>query len=639
MAQRIIGLDIGAYSLKAVHLDSSFRGFQLVDYKERRVSLGPYELDGSSADLEAIESWLAGEPSGPQTVICAIPGDIVLTRFLTIPFKDRKRVAEVIGFELEDHIPYDIDQVVYDYQIISQGEDSSRVLAVAVPRERIEVFLKDLKDVRVDPKVLSFGPWVYVNLAPYLTHGPDEAVAIVDIGHRRTDVCVVRGPTMEFVRTLNRAGAHLNELIAKRLGVDVHEADVRKKLDGRLGPPPLPGAGGGDQDGDTVQMAALGEEGAVAAERRLLEQAIEQGALDIVRDVRLAMVAHDTEVGRPVDRVYLCGGTAQLPGLLAFFERQLGVPVEKLDVAALEFNRMKDPEDGAAIIPKGLALSLRGLGSGARSEINLRRGPYAYVGEFRFLRDRLTAIVLMVLALLSIAGFRAYTRYESLSAQRESQLQELKVLSKDLVGKEVEDFDTMLRLLKATPDEGDTPFPAVTAFDVFADISAVIEDVKATPRTASAAVPGEGEAAETPPPPVPDPAALPGDEEDEDMVPPAGAAARPPDDRYVIELETVRIEKENGSLKGQANDIEAYELFVAKLKEHRCLKKVETQTTELVTFQRHTGWRDFQLKFNVDCSERKVAKGAKGATGAKPEAEAAAPADDKAALEGELGGE
>jgi hypothetical protein len=113
------------------------------------------------------------------------------------------------------------------------------------------------------------------------------------------------------------------------------------------------------------------------------------------------------------------------------------------------------------------------------------------------------------------------------------------------------------------------------------------------------------------------PAGLGVDDDDEDEAPPPPGASRPPDDRYVIELETVRIDKANGSMKGQANDIEAYELFLARLKEHRCLKKVETQTTEIVTFQRHTGWRDFQLKFNVDCSERAGAKSAKSAKAAK----------------------
>lgn len=611
MAQRIIGLDLGSYSLKAVHLDSTFRGFQLVDYKERRVAAGTFDAEGSAADLEAVESWLKGEPAGPETVICAIPGDVVLTRFLELPFRDRKRIAEVVGFELEDHIPYDIDEVAYDYQIVSQGEDSSKVLMVAVPRERIEQYLRDLKEVGIDPKVLSFGPWAYVNLIPYLSPAPQEAIAVVDIGHRRTDVCVVRDGAVEFVRTLNRAGAHLNEVVARQLDIDVHEADVRKKLDGRL-PDRRGGRAAVGQEDETVQLPALGEAGAHAAQRAALERALEQGLRDVLRDVRLALVAHHTEVGRPADRVVLCGGTSQLPGIQAWFERELGVPVEKLDLSRVDFNRMRDPSEGAAIIPKGLALSLRGLGSGARSEINLRRGPYAYVGEFRFLRDRLTAIVLMVLALLSIAGFRAYTRHESLSAQRESQIQELKVISKDLLGREVDDFEAMLRLLRATPDELDTPFPEVTAFDLFAEISGIIEDVKSLPR-AGGTQGGSDAGAER----RAAPAGLGVDDDDEDEAPPPPGASRPPDDRYVIELETVRIDKANGSMKGQANDIEAYELFLARLKEHRCLKKVETQTTEIVTFQRHTGWRDFQLKFNVDCSERAGAKSAKSAKAAK----------------------
>lgn len=639
MAQRIIGLDLGAYSLKAVHVDSTFRGFQLVDYKERRVALGPQEMEGSSADLEAIESWLEGEPTGPETVICAIPGDFVLTRFLTMPFRDRKRIAEVIGFELEDHIPYDIDEVVYDYQIIDQTDDSSKVLVVAVPRERLDPFLKDLKEVGIDPKVLSFGPWAYVNLVPFLQHGAQETIAVIDIGHKRTDVCIVREGTVEFVRTLNRAGAHLNEAIAKRLDIDVHEADIRKRMGGRVpldGPPPVPvpaHLGAYAQEDETVQLRAISEDGPLAEEAQAMSEAIGEAVVDILRDVRLALVAHQTQVGRAVDRIYACGGTAQLEGLLPYFERRLGVPVEALDAAHLEFNRMSDPEDGAAIIPKGLALSLRGLGAGAVSEINLRRGPYAFVGEFRFLRDRLTAIVLMVLALLSIAGFRAYTRFESLSAQRESQIQELRRISKDLIGREIDDFEGLVGRLSATPDEQESPFPEVDAFDLFFDISGAIEEVKDTPRVAAKEAGDSADEKEKEKPPEAEvkPAGV-GEDDEEDEAPAEASSDRPPDDRYIIELETVRIEKQNGTLKGQANDIEAYELFLQKLKAHRCLRKVETQTTELVTFQRHTGWRDFQLKFNIDCSPRKVSKSAKK----KPvAAEAEAKPDKPTETEGE----
>ena len=621
MAQRIIGLDIGSYSLKAVRVDSTFRAFQLVDYKERRVAAVAPEEGVAGPDREAIEGWLADEPGTPETIICSVPGDGVMVRFLTLPFKDRKRIGEVIGFELESHIPYEIDEVVYDYQILSQGDDETRIVCAALPKDRLEGYLATLKEAGVEPKVLSFGAWSYVNLAPYLspTNGNGEAppVAIVDMGHRRTEVCVLRGENVEFVRTLDRAGAHLNGVVAERLGIDVHEADRRKRNDGALG---VSAAGADDA---TVQMPAFADDELPGGPPELgppdltgpLCEALEEGMADVARDLRLALLAHESETGEGVERVYLCGGTARLPGIHRALEQRLGRPVVPLDTAAFEFNKMSDPRAGAEVIPRGLALSLRGLGSSASSDMNLRRGPYAYEGEFRFLRERLTAIVLMVLALLSIAGFRAYTRYQSLSTQRDRQIEELREVSKELIGRETDDAEFVLQKLRTTSTEVENPFPEVDAFDLFFDITTTLDEVNRMARErASSEEDEEGSEQDKP-----------AEEGAEGEAAEAAAAATPadtgpPDDKYVIELELVRLQKKTGTLKGQANDIVAYELFVSKLKEHRCLRKVETQNTEIVTFKRHRGWREFQLKFNIDCSPRRTARAAKKpAAGGEPD--------------------
>ncbi len=596
MGQRIIGLDIGSYALKAVEIDSTFRGFQLVNVKERRVVTS--EGDDASSDREAIRAWLAEEQGVPETILCSLPGDAVMVRFLKLPFRDRKRISEVIGFELQDHIPFDIDEVVYDYQIVSQSEESSRILAVAVPRERLERYLSALKEAGVDPKAVGFGAWSYLNLAPYIARDGQESVAFVDIGHRRTDVCVFRGQQMEFLRTANRAGAHLDETVAERLGVDIHEADLRKRRAGRLpapgtrtsGPPPLTGL-----------EAPVDSEEALSA-------ALVEGVEDILRDIRMALLAHEAEYAYGVSRIVLTGGGARLTGLAEYMEERLRVPVERFDSTTLDFNRMVDRGTSQEVLAKGLALSLQGLGASANSEINLRRGPYAYEGEFRFLRERLVAIVLMVVAVLSIGGLRACSRYESLEGQRSAQVAELETLSKELLGAPMADHEAILTALKKGADEQDDPFPAVEAFDIFNDISAILDEANHTSR--GEARESEGEDTDKKPRP-----ATPLDDEDEDEVeeedeaPAAGGdAASPPEDRYIIELESVDIGADRGTLKGQANDIEAYELFFQRLKLHDCLRRVQTQSTDIITFRRHTGWRQFQIKFDVDCAARKKAK-------------------------------
>ena len=582
MGQRIIGLDIGSYALKAVYLDSTFRRFQLVGVKEMRLPASGE--DGVSPEMEAVAAWLAEEAGAPETIVTALTGDSVLVRFLSLPFRDRKRIGEVIGFELQDLVPYDLDEIVYDFQVVGQEEDSSRVLAAAVPREHLEPYLNSLKEVGVDPKAVSFGAWSYQHLAPYLGVLPDERLAVVDIGQEHLDDCVVHGEHVEFVRTMNRAGAFLNQEVADRLGVSERDADLQKRRHGSLdlqeAEPEFAASRelASFRDADDL-VSEVPDDAPLESDTPILERSLNEALVDamehVARDIRLALLAHESEYGRSCDRVLLCGGTSRLPGVHAFLERRCHVPVEPLDLSGLEFNRLEEPARTAEVVPKGLALGLRALSSGSAGELNLRQGPYAFEGEFRFLREKLLSIALIVLALLSIAGFRAWSQYTSLQSRNEQQIAEVQRLSQQLVGREISEYEVLVAELTAPGARFESPFPDIEAFDLFYDISEIIEAVNTTPRdTSSAEDPDSGS---------------------------EGGGERPPEDRYVIELENVRLDKTTGTLRGEANDIEAYELFFQRLRQHPCLRKVETQSTDIVTFRRHTGWRRFQVRFAIEC--------------------------------------
>lgn len=714
MSQRILGLDIGSSSVKAVVLETSFRSFQLVSFAERSVRDVPDESE-RDARKEVLRQMVATGEARAEVVMCALPGDKVMSRILALPFGEPKRIEAVLGFELESFLPMGVDQMVYDYQILHRGEDKTTVLAAAVQRTFLSEFLEDLKEIGLDPKIVSLDSLSYLNLWEHLKRTAPGPVAIVDVGARTTQVCVLEDGRAQLVRTMRVAGDAVTAALARSLEVEWAEAE-RIKCDRGL----LPASG----------MA-------LSPDDRRIADACAEGVKPLLRDLRQTFQAYLAQSGREgIGRVLLCGGSSRLLGVQEHLEEQLGVDVELLDVASTDFNKLADPTAGAGIIQKALALSLRAVGGRSHSDLNFRQGPYAYQGDFQFLRDKTFYLIALALMLMGVAGFKAYARYRVLDDRRQAQVVELAKFSKEVLGKERDDYDAVLRTLGDVPDVEDLRiFPEVSATQVFYDITSALQSVnytskadlaqavvggKAASRPAAGALPGaEGDEGRAPAPirpPGPAQADLPISVEDRaarlerlreardaaeatgrlhttrgpdlerlraerlqqlrggqvgtgvggmaapargvvlpptpTVLPPApaipGASVRanrdavrvaeeprgalaapgamprdgevrpegeappaeggaPANDNLQVELEEVRIEESSAYVKGQANTIEALELFAQRLEAHRCLRDVVTADTDKVTFARHQGWLMFKLEMALDCRDPKKA--------------------------------
>ena len=104
MAQHVIGLDVGAWSIKAALIESTLRGFALVDFAEHHLPRDPAgrlvdeNVSGAvRACLREFKDW--------DTVCTAFPGKKVMIRELELPFSDDKRIKSILGFQLEDQLP------------------------------------------------------------------------------------------------------------------------------------------------------------------------------------------------------------------------------------------------------------------------------------------------------------------------------------------------------------------------------------------------------------------------------------------------------------------------------------------------------------------------------------------------------
>src|SRR4051812_9579930 len=112
---RILGIDPGVTSIKAVELDSSFGRYEIRDYYEAPVEPG-------TSPLLALAGLIQGLPKAPDRIAVALPTSQVTFRNLKLPTRDRKAIQAGVGFELDDELPFGLEKAAFDYVTVGQGK-------------------------------------------------------------------------------------------------------------------------------------------------------------------------------------------------------------------------------------------------------------------------------------------------------------------------------------------------------------------------------------------------------------------------------------------------------------------------------------------------------------------------------------
>jgi cell division ATPase FtsA len=328
-----------------------------------------------------------------------------------------------------------------------------RVLTYAMPRARAEQWLELAAGAGAQARGLipEAGPLArLVDRAPSLAsiknHGP---IAVVDVGHARTEVVVVRGGKPVYARAVSRGGKHVTDAIARHWRLPWHEAEKAKHSDGFVASSTLP---------------ASSEAWARVSEVTITELA------PLARELRQSFAACRARTGATVGQILLVGGGSRLRGLDHYLSEQLGLPVASLaptDVEAMVGARLAD-----AVSPDSAALALGMIADAAtgRPLFDLRQGPLAAKVDLSFLRakaGRLAVAVIAITACATASGFAAH--YKLRKAE--------KVLTERLAVESTEEFgdpktaDEVLASATGAAVEAVNPLPKMTAWDILLDVT------------------------------------------------------------------------------------------------------------------------------------------------------------------------
>ncbi len=374
---RVLGLDLGSHSIKAVVVETAYRGQPQV----RQVVTAPVPAEGErDARLKAgLAKLLEQGPLQVDSVVAAFPGTGLATHPIALPFSDPKKIESTLAFEVESQLPYDLDEAVFDHQLWQTDEKGTQLLVGVARKTEFKAVLDALSEAKLDPRVMTHAGLAYQNIIATLPQNlvdPGQAVAVLDLGHERCALAIGRpGGNVEYARTFGGGGAALTRGLAHEFQISPADAQAWKE-----------------------QHGAVGSE-VVGAEAERAAGVFMRALQPVLRDLRATIKAWVSHSHGQIGLLLICGGTAQLRGLPDQLAADLQLPTRLLDT----------PQGaGGVVAAQAWSLALRAAASGAKApRFNLRRGDYAFKSDFDFAGEKvgqLAAFAAVLFVLLIASG-------------------------------------------------------------------------------------------------------------------------------------------------------------------------------------------------------------------------------------------
>jgi len=308
----LVGLDIGSSAVKAVELKSGGKAgaeFQLVN-----VGMEPLPpeaiVDGaimdSGAVIEAIQRVFSAQKIKTNDVATAVSGNAVIVKKISLPQMSTEELAESIHWEAEQYIPFDIQDVALDYEVIEGGGSGGNmdVLLVAVKKDKISDYTSAISQAGKNCIVVDVDVFALQNCYE-INYGidPGRVIALLNVGASIMNINIVKGATSIFNRDIAVGGNQYTDAIQKDLNLSFDQAESLKR-------------------GTRVEGAA--PENLTP----ILQGVSENIALEIQKtfDFFKATSSEDR-----IDRIMLAGGTSKINGLRDLLADRFDAGVELLN--------------------------------------------------------------------------------------------------------------------------------------------------------------------------------------------------------------------------------------------------------------------------------------------------------------------
>ena len=343
--KEVVGLDIGTDQVKILEVEESKGGFRLKNFGMAQLPKDSI-VNGSVLNHDAVVNTITQLISNlkikTKNTVVSISGHPVIIKKISMPLTTDEELEDSIKFEAEQYIPFDLEEVNVDFQILDIPEekaDQMNVMLVAAKKVMIDEYNRVLSDAGMKPVILDVDVFALENAFGISYElEEDKSVALIDIGASTININIVRGGISAFTRDIFLGGNYITEEIQKNMGISFEEAEALKIGSGI-------DSVGNDEGGDIIR----------------------KGCENIASEIHKTLDFFSSTAYESIDKIYLSGGCAKTRSLKSIIEEKADVPTEIINC----FRNIKydegefDPEYIQEITPHVsvvVGLALRRLG-------------------------------------------------------------------------------------------------------------------------------------------------------------------------------------------------------------------------------------------------------------------------------------
>jgi len=240
----------------------------------------------------------------------ALPAQSVFARFVKLPPLVEEKLDKIISFEAQQNVPFPIDEVVWDYQLVGGGlGEQIQVILVAIKVDLLDEINSAVEEAGLHTSIIDVAPMALCNAFRYNYTDVGGCSLLVDIGARTTNILFIE-PGRIFSRSLPIGGTAITAAISREFGESFAEAETRKKRDGFVA---LGGASAEPADTDVGRVSKIARSTMTRLHAELVRSITHYGA--------------QQQGSRPA-RIFLCGGGAGMPYMREFFQEKFQLPIE-----------------------------------------------------------------------------------------------------------------------------------------------------------------------------------------------------------------------------------------------------------------------------------------------------------------------
>jgi len=311
-SKSFLAVDFGAGSLKLAEFEpNEAGGLRLRQYGIKALGLeGAQEATREAAILKALQELLAEKSYGSRQINVCAPGFHVFSKFVKLPPVDTSKVTQIIRYEAQQNVPFPLDQVVWDYQILGASATSElEVLLVAVKSEIVEGLFRVAEGAGLRLKLVDASPAALCNAFRYNYGDLEGCTMLLDIGAKTSNLLFFEKGKV-YSRSINIGANSITQDFANEAKLKFPEAEAIKIEKGSVS------LGGAYEEPEDPRAAAIA---------KIARQVMTRLHIQVNQTIQFF---RGQQGGSAPQRLFLSGGASIMPYTAQFFAEKLNVPVE-----------------------------------------------------------------------------------------------------------------------------------------------------------------------------------------------------------------------------------------------------------------------------------------------------------------------